>query len=106
MSEIGALIIRLQAETAQFREDMGKVNKDLDDLKDKGKDIGDAMDHSFAEGRGGLMLTGDLYRYSPAPAVTSFIASLAPVGAAMEAAFPFLAMCSWCQRPYRTFPPN
>ena len=56
MSEVGALIIKLQAETAQFRSDMGKVKSDLDDLGSKGTSAGAAMGGGMREARGSLML--------------------------------------------------
>jgi hypothetical protein len=52
VSEVGALIVRLQAETAQFRSDMGKVKSDLDDLKDKAAGAGGGVSSAF-ESAGG-----------------------------------------------------
>lgn len=51
MSEVGALIIHLQAETAQFRADIGKAKKDIQDLKNE--DSGTAF-KKMGEGAGGL----------------------------------------------------
>jgi len=92
MSEVGALIIRLQAETAQFREDMGKVKGDLNDLKGVSSDAGGAVDYSMTEARHSVMLLGEEFGIHLPRGITTFIASLGPIGAALEAAFPFLAI--------------
>lgn len=88
MSEIGALIIRLQAETAQFRQDMGKVKSDLADLGDKAGQAGGEMDRSFGEARGGLMLTEDLIGVRLPRHLNSLIAQIPGVGAAFAAMLP------------------
>ena len=57
MSEIGSLIVKIQAETAAFRADLGKVKSDLDGLKDKAGETGSGVASSFShagEGAGGL----------------------------------------------------
>src|SRR5205807_1427074 len=80
MSEVGALIIKLQAETAQFRQDMGKVKSELADLGGKSQETGDTMDKSFAEGRGGLMLTEDLIGVRLPRHLNTLIAQIPGVG--------------------------
>jgi hypothetical protein len=88
MSEVGALIIRLQAETAQFRDDMGKVKSELADLGGKSQQAGDTMDQSFTEGRGGLMLTEDLVGVRLPRHLNNLIAQIPGVGAAFAAMLP------------------
>lgn len=92
MSEVGALIIKLQAQTAEFRDEMGKVKQDLDDLKGGATEAGESIDYSMTESRHGVMMLGEVFGIHLPRGVTTFIASLGPVGAAMEAAFPFLAI--------------
>ncbi len=53
ISEIGALVIRLQAETAQFRQDMGKVKSDLAGLKGETSSASSGMD-TFGGSSGGV----------------------------------------------------
>jgi hypothetical protein len=88
MSEVGALIIRLQAETAAFRDDMGKVKSELADLGGKSQQAGDTMDQSFTEGRGGLMLTEDLIGVRLPRHLNTLIAQIPGVGAAFAAMLP------------------
>ena len=59
MSEVGALIVSLRAETAQFREDMGKVKSDLDCIKGSSEGAGAGIESSMSKARGGLMLVED-----------------------------------------------
>ncbi len=88
MSEVGALIVRLQAETAQFREDMGKVKSDLDDLKGGAEAAGGGVDVSMAKARGSLMLVEDAVGIRLPRALNGLIASMPGVGAAFEAMLP------------------
>ncbi len=89
MSEVGALIVRLQAETAQFREDMGKVKKDLDDLKGGADSAGEGIDYSMAKARGSLMLVEDAVGIRLPRALNNLISTMPMVGAAFEAMLPF-----------------
>jgi hypothetical protein len=88
MSEVGALIIKLQTETAQFREDMGKVKKELADLGDNAQDSGDKLDKSFTEGRGGLMLVEDLVGVRLPRHLNSLITQIPGVSAAFAMMLP------------------
>ena len=92
MSEVGALIIKLQAETAQFREDMGKVKSDLNDLKGTSEDTGQAMDHSFTEARGGLMLTEEMVGVRLPRHLNTLIAEIPGVGAAFASMLPIVGV--------------
>jgi hypothetical protein len=92
MSEVGALIIKLQAETAQFREDMGKVKSDLDDIGAKGGEAGRGMASGMAEGRGGLMLTEDLVGVRLPRHLNTLIAQIPGVGAAFATMLPIVGV--------------
>lgn len=88
MSEIGALIIRLQAETAQFRDDMGKVKRDLDGLKDKTGEVAGSMKYSMFEARGGLMLVEESVGVRLPRHLNSLIATIPGVGQAFAMMLP------------------
>jgi hypothetical protein len=88
MSEVGALIVKLRAETAEFKSDMGKVQADLDALKGKAGETGEAMDHSFAESRGGLMLVEESVGVRLPRHLNSLIAKIPAVGQAFAMMLP------------------
>jgi hypothetical protein len=92
MSEVGALIIRLRAETAQFREDMGKVKSDLNELKGGAQEAGDTMDYSFTKARGSLMLTEASLGVHLPRALNTLIASIPAVGAAFAVMLPLVGI--------------
>lgn len=89
---IGTLTVNLEANTATFSGDLGKASGDLKVLSDDAKSAGSSVDYSMTEARHGVMLLGEEFGVHLPRGITSFIASLGPVGAAMEAAFPFLAI--------------
>jgi hypothetical protein len=64
----------------------------FNDIKQGAGEMGRATSGSMMEARHGVMLLGEEFGIHIPRALTSFIASLGPVGAAMEAAFPFLAI--------------
>jgi hypothetical protein len=88
MSEVGALIVKLQAETAQFREDMGKVKGDLDDLKGGADSAGEGINVSMTKARGGLMLVEESVGVRLPRHLNSLIAGIPGVGAAFQAMLP------------------
>lgn len=88
MSEVGALIIKLQAETAQFREDMGKVKGDLDDLKGTSQKTGEGMAASMGEAKGGLMLVEESVGVKLPRHLNSLIATIPGVGQAFAMMLP------------------
>lgn len=92
MSEIGSLLIRLQASTAEFQDDLGKVKQQLDDLANKSKETGDSMDHSFGEARGGLMLTEDVLGVRLPRHLNNLIAQIPGVGAAFATMLPIVGV--------------
>ncbi|MGB8990067.1 MAG: hypothetical protein WCC37_25950, partial [Candidatus Sulfotelmatobacter sp.] len=92
MSEIGSLIIKLQAQTAEFREDMGKVKSDLNDLKDGAGSAGDAVDGSMRDSAGSVrLLTRELGIPLPRE-LSRLIATIPAVGAAFSAMLPVIGI--------------
>ena len=92
MSEIGSLIIKLQAETAQFREDMGKVKQDLSDLKTPAQEAGESMDYSMTRARGSLMLVEESVGVHLPRHLNSLIAEIPGVGAAFAVMLPLVGV--------------
>ena len=90
MSEIGSLIIKLQAETAQFRDDMGKVQRDLDGLADKGESVGRSFDGSMRESTAGVRLLSHELGVPLPREISRLIATIPGIGAAMSALLPVL----------------
>jgi hypothetical protein len=62
------------------------------DIKSGADDMGRAVNVSMMESRHGVMLLGEEFGVHLPRALTTFIAGIGPVGAAMQAAFPFLAI--------------
>ena len=94
MSEVGALIISLRAETAQFRADMGKVKTDLNDLKGISQETGSAMDFSMHEARGSMMLLGEETGVRIPRHLQALIATIPGVGAAFAAMLPLVGVAA------------
>jgi hypothetical protein len=92
VSEVGALIVRLQAETAQFREDMGKVKSDLADLKGGADQAGEGIATSMTKARGGLMLAEDAAGVRLPRALNTLLAGIPGVGAAFSAMLPVVGV--------------
>jgi hypothetical protein len=94
MSEVGALIIKLQAETAQFRADMGKVKGDLAGLTGQSQDTGRAMDFSMMEAKGSMMLLGEETGVRIPRHLQTLIATIPGVGAAFSAMLPLVGVAA------------
>jgi hypothetical protein len=69
------------------------------DIKQNADEMGEGVrgatgkvEYSMMEARHGVMMLGETFGVHLPRGLTTFIASLGPVGAAMEAAFPFLAI--------------
>ncbi len=97
------LSVDLQTKTATFQtgmSDAAKAARDaFKDIKDGSKEMADgvaeasgATNYSMTEARHGVMMLGEEFGVHLPRGLTTFIASLGPVGAAMEMAFPFLAI--------------
>lgn len=100
---VWVLSVDLQTKTATFATGMGDAAKSArgafnqikTDADDAGRGVGvatGAMGGHMMEARHGVMLLGEEFGVHLPRALTSFIASIGPIGAAMEAAFPFLAI--------------
>jgi hypothetical protein len=92
VSEVGALIIKLQAETAQFREDMGKVKSDLKDLENSSGSTGDAFDGSMRQSTGAVRLLSHELGVPLPRELSRLIASIPAVGAAFSAMLPLIGV--------------
>jgi hypothetical protein len=62
------------------------------DIKTGSGEMGREVGGNMMEARHGVMLLGEEFGIHLPRALTTFIASIGPIGAAMEAAFPFLAV--------------
>ena len=93
---VWTLSVDLQTRTATFQSGMSDAAKaargSFNDIKQGAREMGAETGYSMGEARHGVMLLGEEFGLHLPRGVTSFLASLGPVGAAMEAAFPFLAI--------------
>jgi hypothetical protein len=92
MSVIGTLTVNLVANTAQFAGDMGQAAKNVFNFGQNAQDAGKKVDYSMHEARESIQVVGEEFGLHLPRALTGFIASLGPIGPALEAAFPFLAI--------------
>ena len=93
---VWVLSVDLQTKTAIFQTGMAEAAKSargsFNEIKTGADEMGRTTSGSMMEARHGVMLLGEEFGVHLPRALTSFIASIGPVGAAMEAAFPFLAI--------------
>ncbi len=93
---VWTLSVDLQTKTATFTSGLADAAKgargSFQEIKDSAADMGRSTAGSMGEARHGVMLLGEEFGVHLPRALTSFIASIGPIGAAMEAAFPFLAI--------------
>src|ERR1035437_122977 len=93
---VWVLSVDLQTKTATFQSGLSDAAKSargaFTDIKSGAGEMGRATSGHMMEARDGGMLLGEEFGVHLPRALTSFIASIGPVGAAMEAAFPFLAI--------------
>ena len=100
---VWTLSVDLQTRTATFQTGMADAAKaaraSFGDIRNSANDmsngVGEAArdtNYSMTEARHGVMMLGETFGVHLPRGLTTFIASLGPVGAAMEAAFPFLAI--------------
>lgn len=93
---VWVLSVDLQTKTATFQSGMADAAKaargSFNDIKSGAGDMGRDVSTNMTEARHGVMLLGEEFGIHLPRALTSFISSLGPIGAAMEAAFPFLAI--------------
>jgi len=92
MPVIGTLTVNLEANTAKFTGDLGKADdatkRWIKRLLGASKDA----QYSMMEARHSVMILGEEIGVHLPRSLTAFIAGLGPVGPALEAAFPFLAI--------------
>jgi hypothetical protein len=93
---VWVLSVDLQTKTATFQSGMSDAAKaargSFQEIKAGADEMGRATSGSMMEARHGVMLLGEEFGVHLPRALTTFIASIGPIGAAMEAAFPFLAI--------------
>jgi hypothetical protein len=93
---VWVLSVDLQTKTATFQSGMADAARSargaFTDIKSGAGEMGKDVGGSMTEARHGVMLLGEEFGVHLPRALTSFIAGIGPVGAAMEAAFPFLAI--------------
>jgi lambda family phage tail tape measure protein len=90
MAVVGTLTVDLVAGTASFEKDMTKASSTA---RRTSKEIQDGFNNmNFGEARGGIMVLGEEIGIHLPRHVQAFVATLPGVGAAMNAAFPVLAV--------------
>jgi len=96
MQPVWVLSVDLQTKTATFQSGLSDAAKSargaFSQIKSGAGDMGREVSGSMGEARHGVILLGEEFGIHLPRGVTSFLASIGPVGAAMEAAFPFLAI--------------
>src|ERR1700679_2445983 len=93
---VWVLSVDLQTKTATFQSGMADAARSargaFTEIKSGSGEMGGAVSGNMMEARHGVMLLGEEFGVHLPRALTTFIASIGPIGAAMEAAFPFLAI--------------
>jgi len=93
---VWVLSVDLQTKTATFQSGMADAAKaargSFSDIKQGAAAMGRDTSYSMMEARHGVMILGEEFGIRLPRALSTFIAGLGPIGAAMEAAFPFLAI--------------
>jgi hypothetical protein len=96
MQPVWVLSVDLQTKTATFQSGLSDAAKSargaFTQIKSGAGDMSRDVSTNMSEARHGVMLLGEEFGVHLPRALTSFIAGIGPVGAAMEAAFPFLAI--------------
>jgi len=93
---VWVLSVDLQAKTATFQSGMADAARSargsFGEISTGSNAMGKEVGGSMTEARHGVMMLGEEFGVHLPRGLTTFIASMGPVGAAMEAAFPFLAI--------------
>lgn len=93
---VWVLSVDLQTKTATFMSGMSDAAKSarsaFTEIKSGAGGMGESVSMNMFEARHGVMLLGEEFGIRLPRALTAFITSIGPVGAAMEAAFPYLAI--------------
>ncbi len=90
------LSVDLKTKTATFQSGMSDAARSaknaFTDIRQGSEGMSDGVSYNMTEARHGVMLLGEEFGVHMPRALVSFISQLGPVSAAMEAAFPFLAI--------------
>jgi hypothetical protein len=93
---VWVLSVDLQAKTATFQTGMSDAARSargaFDEIGGAAEGGGRRIGRGMTEARHSVMMLGEEFGVHIPRALASFIAGLGPIGAAMEAAFPFLAI--------------
>jgi len=93
---VWVLSVDLQTKTATFQTGLADAAKaargSFNDIKGGAGEMGGTVNYSMMEARHSVMLLGEEFGVHLPRALTSYIASIGPLGGALEAAFPFLAI--------------
>jgi hypothetical protein len=93
---VWVLSVDLQTKTATFQSGLADAARSargaFTDIKSGAGEAGQATGYSMMEARHSVMLLGEEFGIHLPRAVSSFIASIGPLGGILEAAFPFLAI--------------
>jgi hypothetical protein len=93
---VWVLSVDLQTKTATFQSGLADAARaargSFNDIKTGSGEMGREVGGNMMEARHGVMLLGEEFGVHLPRALTTFIASIGPIGAAFEAAFPFLAI--------------
>src|ERR1700733_12532143 len=93
---VWVLSVDLQAKTATFQSGMADAARSargaFNEIGGGSGEMGRQVGGNMMEARHGVMMLGEEFGVHLPRGLTTFIASLGPIGAAMEAAFPFLAI--------------
>lgn len=93
---VWVLSVDLQTKTATFQSGMADAAKaargSFQDIQSGAARMGSETAYSMKDARHGVMLLGEEFGVHIPRALTAFMTGIGPIGAAMEAAFPFLAI--------------
>src|ERR1700721_408697 len=93
---VWVLSVDLQTKTAVFQTGLADAAKaargSFNDIKSGAGEMGGAIGYSTGEARHSVMMLGEEFGVHLPRSLTTFIAGLGPLGPALEAAFPFLAI--------------
>lgn len=93
---VWVLSVDLQTRTASFQTGLGEAARaartTFADIRQGSNEMGRSVGTNMFEARHGVMLLSEELGIRLPRALTAFITSIGPIGAAMEAAFPFLAI--------------
>jgi len=96
MQPVWVLSVDLQTKTATFQSGLSDAAKSargaFTQIKSGAGEMGRETSGSMMEARHSVMMLGEEFGVHLPRALTSFIASIGPIGGALEAAFPFLAI--------------